>query len=137
MAKPEKEVMVFGTFSILHPGHLSFFYEAKNHGDKLIVVIARDMTVRKIKGSFPKLDEGARREIVRALKIVDKAVLGDKFDWYKIILKYKPDVICLGYDQVVPENFSEELRKRGVAAKIIRLKSFKPKKYKSSKILSK
>ncbi len=135
MAKPEKKVMVFGTFAILHPGHLYFFRRAKQRGDKLIVVVARDATVRKIKRFLPKLDERARREMVDAIKFVDEAVLGDKFDWYKIILKYKPNVICLGYDQAVPENLAEELQKRGVEAKIFRLKSHKPKKYKSSKIL--
>jgi FAD synthetase len=129
--------MVFGTFSVLHPGHLYFFHEAKKHGDKLIAVVARDATVRKIKGFSPKLDERARQEMIGAIKFVDKAVLGDKIDWYKIILKYKPEVICLGYDQTAPRNFVEELKKRGVAAEIFRLKSYRPKKYKSSKILNK
>lgn len=126
--------MVFGTFAVLHPGHLYFFRQAKKYGDKLIIVVARDATVRKIKGFLPKLNEKARREMVGALKMVDEAVLGDKFDWYKLILKYKPDVICLGYDQTVPKDFTSELRGRGVAAKIIRLKSYKPEKYKSSLI---
>lgn len=137
MAKPGKKVMVFGTFAILHPGHLNFFRQAKKYGDYLIVVIARDSTVKKIKGFFPQLNEGARREVVGATKFVGKAVLGDKFDWYKLILKYKPDVICLGYDQFAPKNFESELRRRGVSAKIARLKSYKPEKYKSSKIFRK
>ncbi|MBI5071865.1 adenylyltransferase/cytidyltransferase family protein, partial [Candidatus Falkowbacteria bacterium] len=92
MAKPEKKVMVFGTFAVLHPGHLYFFHEAKKHGEKLIVVVARDATVYKIKGFLPKIDEQARRDMVDAIKFVDKAVLGDKKDWYKIILKYKPEI---------------------------------------------
>ncbi len=130
-----KKVMVFGTFAILHPGHLYFFNQAKKHGDYLIAVIGRDSTVEKIKGAKPKMDENARRQMVEALKIINKAVLGDKKDWYKLIVKYKPDIICLGYDQTEPENFREELGKRGVAAKVIRLKDYQPKKYKSSKIL--
>lgn len=137
MAKTGKKVMVFGTFAILHPGHLYFFCKAKECGDKLIVVVARDVNVQKIKRFLPKLDEQARREMVGAIKFVDEAVLGDKVDWYKIILKYKPDVICLGYDQVAPKNFAAELRRRGVEATIFRLKSYKSKKYKSSKILNK
>lgn len=134
MAKPGKKVMVFGTFAILHPGHLYFFKKAKERGDKLIVVVARDATVRKIKGFFPKLNERARQEMVGVIKFVDEALLGDKFDWYKLILKYKPDAICLGYDQIAPKNFAGELQKRGVTAKVIRLKAYKPKKYKSSLI---
>ena len=127
--------MVFGTFAVLHPGHLYFFKKAKERGDKLIVVVARDVTVRKIKRFSPKLKEGERKEMVSAIKFVDEAVLGDKFNWYKVILKYKPEVICLGYDQVAPKNFSEELRSRGITAKIFRLKSYKPEKYKSSKLV--
>jgi len=134
MAKPGKRVMVFGTFALLHPGHLYFFKKAKERGDKLIVVVARDFTVKKIKGFSPKLDERTRQEMVGALKFVDEAVLGDRFDWYKIILKYKPEVICLGYDQATPKNFKDELWSRGVDAKIFRLKSYKSNKYKSSLI---
>jgi FAD synthetase len=137
MAKPEKKVMVFGAFAILHPGHLYFFRQAKKHGDKLIVVVARDVNVKKIKGFLPKLDERARREIVGAINLTDKAILGELNNQYKIILKHKPDVICLGYDQATPKAFAEELRKREVAAKIVRLKPYKPKKYKSSILLKK
>lgn len=129
-----KRVMVFGTFAILHPGHLYFFRQAKKHGDYLIVVLGRDSTVRKIKGKKPRMDELARREVIGAIKFVDEAVLGDKFDWYKLIVKHKPAVICLGYDQVAPKDFGKELRSRGVAAKVWRLKAYKPKKYKSSLI---
>ena len=131
-----RKVMVFGTFAVLHPGHVYFFREAKKRGDYLIAVIARDVNVKKIKGFLPKLNERARREMVGAIKFVDEAVLGGKFDLYKLILKYKPDVICLGYDQKIPENFKDELQKRGTAAKIVRLKAYWPQKYKSSLILN-
>jgi FAD synthetase len=129
-----KKIMVFGTFAILHPGHLYFFRQAKKYGDYLVVVLGRDSTVQKIKGRKPGMDEKARREIVESIRDVNKAVLGDKFDWYKLIIKYKPAVICLGYDQITPDNFEEELRSRGVTAKIFRLKAYRPKKYKSSLI---
>lgn len=127
--------MVFGAFRVLHPGHLYFFRQAKKYGNYLIVVIGRDATVKKIKGELPRFDEKARKKIIAALKIVDKTVLGDKKDWYKSILKNKPAVICLGYDQKVPKDFIKELKKRRIKAKIIRIKAFKPNKYKSSKIL--
>jgi FAD synthetase len=133
--RTRKKVMVFGTFAILHPGHFYFFKQAKKYGDYLIVVIARDATVKKIKGFLPKLNEKERLQIVGALNLVDKAVLGDKIDWYKVILKYKPDVICLGYDQKTPNDFRGRLKKMKILAKIYRLKSYKPEKYKSSKIL--
>lgn len=130
-----KKVMVFGAFAILHPGHLYFFRQAKKFGDYLIVVVGRDTTVKRIKGFLPKLNERARLEMVGALNLVDKAVLGDKVNWYKVILKYKPNVICLGYDQKVPVDFTNQLKKMAIRVKIIRLKSHRPEKYKSSKLL--
>lgn len=131
-----KKIMVFGTFDVLHPGHLNFLEQAKGLGNYLIVVIARDETVKKIKGCFPYLDEMARKEIIGGLKIVNKAVCGDKKDHLKVIVEYKPDAICLGYDQETPKNFQEELKGRGATVKIIRLKAYKSKKYKSSILLN-
>lgn len=127
--------MVFGAFRVLHPGHLYFFRQAKKYGNYLIVVLGRDETIKKIKGELPSLDEKARQEIIGALKMVNKAILGDKDDWYKQILKFKPVVICLGYDQKEPKDFLEQLKKRRIKAKIVKIKPFKPSKYKSSKIL--
>ena len=54
------KVMVFGTFDILHPGHLNFFKQAREFGNFLIAVIARDKTVLKIKGRLPKNNEKKR-----------------------------------------------------------------------------
>ena len=47
-----KKVMVFGTFDGLHEGHLDFFRQAREYGDYLIVAVARDVNVKKIKKSF-------------------------------------------------------------------------------------
>lgn len=134
--KKNVKVMVFGTFNILHPGHLYFFRQAKKRGDYLIAVLARDATVKKIKGFYPKLDEKSRLQMVNALKIVDRAILGDKVHRYKAILRYKPDVICLGYDQKVPADFKRQLHKIRIQPKIIRLRAYKPRFYKSSILLN-
>ena len=45
-----KKVILFGTFDIFHKGHKNFLEQAQEFGDYLIVVIARDKTVKKIKG---------------------------------------------------------------------------------------
>ncbi|MBU0625913.1 adenylyltransferase/cytidyltransferase family protein [Patescibacteria group bacterium] len=45
----KKKVMLFGTFDILHPGHEYVFSQAKNYGDCVMVVLARDVTVKKVK----------------------------------------------------------------------------------------
>ncbi|MCD4694128.1 adenylyltransferase/cytidyltransferase family protein, partial [bacterium] len=51
------KVMCFGTFDNLHLGHLFYLKEAKKFGDYLVVVIARDNNVKKIKGRCPREDE--------------------------------------------------------------------------------
>ena len=91
--------MVFGTFDVLHPGHLNYFKQALKFGDFLIVVVARDKNVLKLKGKKPKNNEKIR--LKRIKKMVDKAVLGYVSDRFKIVEKEKPAVICFGYDQKV------------------------------------
>jgi len=122
-----KTVMVFGTFDILHLGHLNLFKQAKCLGDKLIVVVARDCNVEKIKVQKPIHNEKERLEFLRHIDLVDVVILGDKVDIYKVIEKVKPDVIALGYDQVVD-------KKRLKDWKIERLRPYKPTKAKSNKI---
>lgn len=130
-----KKVLAFGTFDILHPGHVNFLKQAKKHGDFLIVVVARDATVKKVKGRKPKYSEKKRLAKIKKLEIVNYALLGNKKGKYSIIEKIKPNVICLGYDQNSFTNgLKQELRKRKIKAKIIRLKPYKAHKYKSSKL---
>ncbi len=132
-----KKVIVFGTFDILHPGHLDFFKQAKKQGDYLIAVVARDSNVERIKSKKPVNNEHKRLlEVYEAVE-VDLAVLGNKEDPYKVIEEQKPDIICLGYDQnSYSEGLSEELEKRGVKAEIIRLNPHNEHVYKSSKLNS-
>ena len=94
-----KIVMAFGSFDVLHPGHLYFLNQAKSKGDKLIVVIALDKTIEKVKGEKPKYNERQRLEHVKGMPMVDKAVLGYEKDPYEIIEEINPDIICLGYYQ--------------------------------------
>ena len=130
-----KTVMCAGTFDTIHPGHLFYLSEAKKHGSKLIVVVARDETSESFKGKKPLHNERERLESVRMLEIVDKAVLEHHGDIFKIIEEIKPDVICLGYDQnVQKQQLEEELRKRGIKAEVIRIDSYMPHVYKSSKM---
>lgn len=125
--------MVFGTFDGVHPGHENFFKQAKEHGDYLIAVVARDKTVEKVKGSRPQYSETERRKMVSNNPYVDLAVLGKYRDKFEIISDHQPDVICLGYDQSsFVENIDSKVKKLGLGAKIIRLKPYKPEIYKSS-----
>ncbi len=133
-----KKVLAFGCFDILHMGHYTYLKHARKLGDKLIVVVARDSTIRKLKKREPVLDEESRRKLVESLKFVDSAVLGGTVDRYEIIRKIRPSVIALGYDQRENEKFlKKKLKEMGMNARVVRVKkSFNPKLHKSS-VLSK
>ncbi len=126
-------VMAFGTFDYFHAGHEDYLKQAKTLGDELIVVIARDETVKKVKGKSPMYSERKRLRDVSRCNYVDKAILGYNDDKYKVLKKIKPDIIALGYDQFV---FTYGLRqlfiKEKMNTKIVRLKAFQPQNFKSS-----
>lgn len=92
-----KKVMAQGTFDIIHPGHIHYFRESGKMGDQLAVVISRDSRVKDEKDLC--FSEAERREIVEALKPVDKAILGSEEDIYQTVSEVNPDIITLGYDQ--------------------------------------
>jgi len=130
-----KTVMVFGTFDIIHGGHLHMFKQACEYGDKLIVAVARDCNVKKNKGIKPLHDEKERKSILKHIDLIDKVVLGYKTEPYRIIKDYKPDVIALGYDQKeYVDNLTEAIDKFEFKTKIVRLRPYKKDKFKTSKI---
>jgi len=115
------KVMASGTFDLLHMGHIYYLREAKKLGDELVVVVACDKTVRTLKHE-PVTSEKMRVELIKELQVVDKAVLGNKGDMYRIVEEIKPDIIALGYDQIHDEQkIKDELKKRNIDTKLIRL----------------
>lgn len=90
-------VMIFGTFDIIHLGHIKMIKKAKEIAGKdgeLIAVVARNENVIRFKGHPPIFDENERLEIISAIKYVDRAILGHEKDIFKIIEEYKPDIIA-------------------------------------------
>lgn len=128
-----KRVLVFGTFDVLHPGHRDFFRQARALGDELFVVVARDVTVQKLKGFTPQQSEQERIRQIQQCAEVTNAHLGREGDKYEIIEEIRPDIIALGYDQRhYADALPEELSKRGLSVKIVRLNAYHPEQYKSS-----
>lgn len=123
-------VMVFGTFDILHPGHINFFKQARAYGTELYVVVARDSTVQRIKHKLPRHTEEQRLAAVRAEPLVMKAILGSAVDPMAVIYENTPDVVCLGYDQ--DHIFVHKLYSEFPNLSVVRLTSYKPEHYKSS-----
>lgn len=149
LANPTR-VMVFGTFDIVHKGHQHFFEQARALVESLprnkkglskaflIVSIARDSNVLRIKGRAPRHTQQQRRDAVKASPIVDKVVIGAAGDHMPHIIKEKPDIIALGYDQTAyVSGLRKALKLAGLNTKVIRLKSHKPHLYKTSLLLQK
>jgi len=126
--------MVFGTFDGLHKGHINFFKQAKKFTKNsfLIVSIARDRNVFRIKGAYPHLKEQERLDLVRKCKLVDQVILSGVKDHIPHIVKIHPDIIALGYDQKdYINNLKKDLKNKDILVKIVRLKPFKQKIYKN------
>ena len=129
-----QKVLIFGTFDIIHPGHLNFFNQARKHG-KLTIIISRDKTVKAVKGRFPLNNETKRLANLKSINITENILLGNITNKYAIIKKLKPDVICIGYDQTsFTDKLKQKIKEFNLTTKIIRLKPYKEKKYKSSKL---
>lgn len=121
-----KVVLTGGVFDILHPGHVFTLSEAKKFGDMLVVIVARDSTVKKLKKRTPVHREEYRAFIVNALKPVDIAIVGKK-NFKETIELVRPDVVVFGYDQ---KEFPVE------GARRVKLKkSIGEKKFKTSRII--
>ncbi len=127
--------MVFGTFDGLHPGHLNFFKQARKLSKNpfLVVSVARDKNVRKIKGRFPELNEKKRIALIKKSRMADKVILSGSGNHIPHIAAEHPDIIALGYDQraYVP-NLKKDLKNKGIIVKIKRLKPYKEKIYKNN-----
>lgn len=125
-----RKVVCAGTFDHFHPGHVEFLKQAKALGEELTVIVARDETVRRIKGFLPTHGESERLGSVEGTGLPDLVVLGNlDNDIFRILRELAPDVIALGYDQRVSEN---EILLRFPDCEVVRLSSYQPEKYKSS-----
>lgn len=130
-----RTVLVFGSFDIIHPGHLAFLRTAKRYGDRLVVVVNRDVTYRKEKGHAPIFSERERLAIIRSLRDVWQAYLGDRPGSWTVIRRLRPDVIGVGYDQRADHpGLAAQLTRLRKRPKIVKIQRFNHRKHKSSLI---
>ncbi len=135
-----KTVLCFGTFDCLHAGHQDFIRQARYLGDYLIVVVARDATVKIMKQQIPVQNENIRLATIQAQDAVNLALLGDyEPDNYDLLSKLDFDILALGYDQIPDDKTvrSELNKRRKTHVLITRLKSYRPHIYKSSRLREK
>ena len=127
-------VVATGTFDILHPGHLYYLEESRNLGDELYVIVARDVNVKH--KPRPILPEEQRLRMVRALRPVDHALLGDLDDMFRPIEEIRPDIITLGFNQHFnEEDLRQKLRDRGLDIDVVRIPGYPGPLASSSKIV--
>ncbi|HLC44843.1 MAG: hypothetical protein A2722_03070 [Candidatus Doudnabacteria bacterium RIFCSPHIGHO2_01_FULL_50_11] len=130
----KKRVMVYGTFDLLHPGHLNFLEQAKLLGGYLIVSVSRDHNAKKFKGHLPIFSERERLRIVSSLRMVDRAILGDREEYLPHTKREHPDIIALGYDQTAYGwQLEQDIKQGKLKARLVRLKPYKPRRHKSTR----
>ena len=92
-------VFTNGVYDLLHRGHVEYLEEARALGDRLVVGVNTDASVRRLKGpSRPIVGEQDRLALVRALACVDLAVLFDDDTPLHLIEAVKPAVLVKGAD---------------------------------------
>ncbi|MDH3591354.1 MAG: adenylyltransferase/cytidyltransferase family protein [Planctomycetota bacterium] len=100
-------VLTNGVFDILHVGHVRALADARTHGDRLIVAINSDASVRRLKGAGrPLVPATERAEVVAALGCVDYVLVFDEPDVRSLLRDLRPDVHAKGRDYTeatVPE----------------------------------
>lgn len=98
-ANGERIVFTNGCFDLLHIGHVTLLEEARSFGDRLIVAINSDASVRGLKGpSRPVVGEQERGRVLAALAAVDAVVIFNEPTPLELIVATRPDVLVKGGD---------------------------------------
>lgn len=105
-------VFTNGCFDIIHRGHIELLKFARNCGDKLIVGLNSDSSVKRLKGdSRPIQNQEDRKAILEAIRWVDEVILFEEPTPINLIKSLKPEIIVKGGDytpdQVVGNNLAE------------------------------
>ncbi len=94
-----KVVFTNGVFDLIHMGHVDYLEKARNLGDKLIVALNTDASVKRLKGpNRPICDEHARLRVMAAMEFVDATLLFDEDTPFELISSVKPDILVKGKD---------------------------------------
>ncbi len=105
----ERIIFTNGCFDLLHAGHVSYLKQARQYGQRLIIGLNSDHSVRQLKGeSRPIVPEQDRAQVLAALAMVDAVVIFNQPTPLELIVALQPDVLVKGADyrpeQVVGAN---------------------------------
>ncbi len=103
-------VFTNGVYDLLHRGHVEYLEEARALGDRLVVGMNTDASVRRLKGpSRPIVAQDDRAAVIRALACVDLVVLFDDDTPLRLIEAVQPDVLVKGADYAVADIVGREV----------------------------
>jgi D-beta-D-heptose 7-phosphate kinase / D-beta-D-heptose 1-phosphate adenosyltransferase len=106
----DKIVFTNGVFDIIHAGHIKLLEQAKKLGDRLVVAINSDASVRRLKGdSRPINDEETRAHTLRQFSCVDEVIVFHEDTPYDLIEELKPSIIVKGGDYTKDQVIGSEL----------------------------
>ncbi len=125
--RSDKQTVVFtnGVFDILHVGHLKSFEQASQFGDRLIVAVNSDGSVRSLgKGpERPINSEHDRARLIAGLSVVDAVVLFDESTPYELLSSVRPDVLVKGADYRIDQIIGREFAGRVERIKLVKGRS--------------
>jgi len=99
-----KTVFTNGCFDVLHVGHIRYLKEARALGDRLVVGLNSDESVKRLKGSKrPFVPESERAELLMALSAVDEVLVFEEDTPLELITKVRPDILVKGGDYSIDQ----------------------------------
>ena len=121
--KGEKIVMTNGCFDLLHAGHVECLERARALGDRLVVAVNDDTSVRKLKGAGrPLQDLDKRLKVLAGLAAVDWLVSFSEDTPERLVELISPDLLVKGGDYAVDEIAgAEHVKKQGGEVRILPL----------------
>lgn len=103
-SKGRQIVFTNGCFDLLHAGHVSYLEKARKYGDKLIIGLNTDRSIRELKGAArPVIQEQDRARVLAALASVDAVILFDEPTPMDLIRSINPDYLAKGADYSVDQ----------------------------------
>ena len=94
-----RTVITFGTFDVLHVGHIRILKRAASLGDRLVVGVSADALNEAKKGRAPVFSQDERLEIIGSLKFVDEVFVEESLELKRdYIIEHRADVLAMGDD---------------------------------------
>jgi glycerol-3-phosphate cytidylyltransferase len=98
-ATTPRTVITFGTFDVLHVGHIRILKRAAALGDRLVVGVSADALNQAKKGRAPVFTQDERLEIISSLKFVDEVFVEESLELKRdYIVEHRADVLAMGDD---------------------------------------